>query len=182
MKKLTPYLGASGVGFLAAGAFLWILQPTRDRIWASFLIAGLALLVLYVATHGEQLLRFAGRRSAREGANALVLVLVVTGIVVAINYIANRHAKRWDFTAARQFTLSEQTAKVISDLDREVEIVLLDNPASSNALAARDLLSLYDEESERVRVSIVDPEAEPQKALAYQEPGEPGVVLGTVLI
>jgi ABC-type uncharacterized transport system involved in gliding motility auxiliary subunit len=47
-----------------------------------------------------------GRRSAREGANALALTLAVAGIVVAINFIANRHQKRWDFTAARQYTLS----------------------------------------------------------------------------
>jgi len=182
VKRLTPYLGASGMGFLAAGVLLRLLQPGRGRVWASFLIAGLALLVLYLVNHWQEVLRLTGRRSAREGANALGLTLAVAGIVVAINFIANRHQKRWDLTAARQYTLSEQTSKVIAGLESDLEIVLLDNPTASRALAARDLLELYDGESERVRVTVVDPEADPQKALSYQEPGEPGISMGTVLV
>jgi ABC-type uncharacterized transport system involved in gliding motility auxiliary subunit len=182
VKKLAPYFGASGMGFLAAGVVLRLLQPGRDRVWASFLIAGLALSVLYLMNHWQEVLRLAGRRSAREGANSLALILAVAGIAVAINWIANRHQKRWDFTAARQYTLSEQTSKVLSGLESELEIVLLDNPTASRALAARDLLELYDSESDRVRFTVVDPEADPQTALSYQEPGEPGITLGTVLV
>jgi ABC-type uncharacterized transport system involved in gliding motility auxiliary subunit len=182
VKKISPYLGSAGLGFLGAGVLLRLLQPERDRVWASFLIAGLALLVLYVANNGREVLRLLGRRSAREGANSLALALAVLGIVAAINYIANRHQKRWDFTAARQYTLSDSTAKTIAGLSSEIEIVLLDNPASARALEARDLLELYDLESEKVRVTIVDPEADPQAAIAYQESGGPGITLGTVLV
>ena len=142
----------------------------------------LALFVLYLVNHWQEVLRLIGRRSAREGANSLALALAVAGIVVAINFIANRHQKRWDFTAARQYTLSEQTSKVLAGLESELEIVLLDNKTASRALVARDLLELYDGESERVRVAVVDPEADPQKALSYQEPGEPGITMGTILV
>ncbi|MGH9388471.1 MAG: Gldg family protein, partial [Vicinamibacteria bacterium] len=172
----------SGIGFLAAGVLLRLLQPGRDRVWASFLIAGLALFLLYLVNHWQEVLRLTGRRSARQGANSLALALAVAGIAVAINFIANRHQKRWDFTAARQYTLSEQTSKILAGLESELEIVLLDNPTASRALVARDLLELYDGESERVRVTVVDPEADPQKALSYQEPGEPGISMGTVLV
>jgi ABC-type uncharacterized transport system involved in gliding motility auxiliary subunit len=182
VKKLTPYLGAAGLGFLAAGVLLRLMQPERDRVWASFLISGLALFVIFLVNHWQEVLRLSGRRSTREGANALALIVVVAGIVVAINWIASRHQKRWDFTAARQYTLSDQTTKVLAGLEDELEIVLLDNPTSSRALAARDLLELYDGESDKVKVSIVDPEADPQKALSYQDPAGPGISMGTVLV
>jgi len=182
VKRLAPYFGASGMGFLAAGVILRLLQPGRGRVWASFLVAGLALTVLYLVDHRQEVLRLMGRRSAREGANSLALVLAVAGIAVAINWIANRHQKRWDFTAARQYTLSEQTSKTLAGLESDLEIVLLDNPTAPRALAARDLLELYDGESERVLFTVVDPEADPQKALSYQEPGEPGIPMGTVLV
>jgi len=182
VKRLAPYVGASGLGFLAAGVLLRLLQPGRDRVWTSFLVAGLALTVLYLANGWRDILRLAGRRSSREGANSLALTLAVAGIVVAINWIASRHQKRWDFTAARQYTLSEQTSKVLAGLEGDLEIVLLDNPTVGRALAARDLLELYGGESERVRVTVVDPEADPQKALSYQEPGEPGIAMGTILV
>ncbi len=170
------------MGFLAAGVLLRLLQPGRDRVWASFLIAGLALSVVYLVNRWQEVVRLAGRRSSREGANALALTLAVSGIVVAINWIGSRHQKRWDFTAARQYTLSEQTSKVLAGLENELELVLLDNPTVGRALAARDLLELYDGESERVRVTVVDPEGDPQKALSYQEPGEPGIPMGTILV
>jgi ABC-type uncharacterized transport system involved in gliding motility auxiliary subunit len=182
VKKLASYFGAAGLGFLAAGVLLRLLQPGRDRVWASFLIAGLALFVLYLVNRWQEVLRLLGRRSAREGANSLALSLAVAGILVAINYIANRHQKRWDFTAARQYTLSEQTSKTLAALESEIEIVLLDNPTSSRALAARDLLELYDVESEKLTVEVVDPEADPQTALAFQETGGPGLTLGTILV
>jgi gliding motility-associatede transport system auxiliary component len=182
MKRLSPYLGAAGLGFLAAGALLSVMQPARERVWVSFLAIGLVLLLFYLAHHWEEASRFAGQRSAREGANAVVLVAAVLGILVAINYLANRHAKRWDFTAARQYTLSDQTLKTLADLDQDVEIVLLDNPSSSRALAARDLLALYDDAGGRVRTTVVDPDADPEKALSYQDPGAPALTLGTVLV
>jgi ABC-type uncharacterized transport system involved in gliding motility auxiliary subunit len=182
VKRITPYLGAAGLGFLAAGVLLRLLQPERDRVWASFLIAGLVLSVIYLVNHWQEVLRLAGRRSAREGANSVALAVVVVGIAVAINYIANRHQKRWDFTAARQYTLSEQTSKVLSGLESDLSIVLLDNPTTGRALAARDLLELYDGESERVSFEVIDPEADPQKALAFQEPGDAGFTMGTVLV
>jgi ABC-type uncharacterized transport system involved in gliding motility auxiliary subunit len=182
VKKLSAYFGASGLGFLLAGALLRFMEPGRERVAAGFVVAGLVLFAIYLVNHWSEVSAFAGRRSAREGANSLVLMLIVLGIVATVNYIANRHAKRWDLTAARQYTLSDQTTKVLADLEGDVAIVLLDNPASSRAAAARDLLDLYDNESDRVRVSIVDPEREPERALSYQEPGETGIAMGTVLI
>ena len=43
-----------------------------------------------------------------------VSVLVVLGILVAINYIGARQNKRWDLTANQQFSLSDQTRNVLS--------------------------------------------------------------------
>jgi ABC-type uncharacterized transport system involved in gliding motility auxiliary subunit len=182
LSKLTPYLGSLGLGFLAAGTLLRVAQPARERYWASFLIVGLVLVLVYLVQRWSSLSSFFSRRSTREGANAALLVLMVVLILVAINYIANRHSRQWDFTAARQYTLSDQTMKITGELDRDVEILLFDNPTSEPATAARDLLKLYDDASGRVRTETIDPEARPERALAYQSPTEPGLPLGTVLV
>ena len=42
------------------------------------------------------------------------------GILAAINYLGVRHNKRWDLTAAKQFTLSDQTRKVLEGLQKPV--------------------------------------------------------------
>ena len=182
MRRLVPYLGSLGIGFLFAGAFLWATQPMREGYWASFLTLGLILILIYIFQEWDSLLSVFSHRSARAGGNTALLAVFVIGILVAINYIADRNAKQWDFTAAKQHTLSEQTMKILSELDRDVEILLLDNPASGAAVLARDLLKLYGDASDRVQTETVDPERHPDRALAYQRPTEPGIVLGTVLV
>jgi ABC-type uncharacterized transport system involved in gliding motility auxiliary subunit len=182
VKNAASYLGAGGAGLLAAGVLLRFLEPGRERLAMSLVVAGLAFLGVFLALHRDAISILAARRSTKEGANAALLVLLVAGIVVAVNVIAERQGKQWDFTAARQHTLSIQTTGILEGLDSDVEIVLLDNPGTSRAAAARELLGLYDDASERVRTLVVDPEAQPGKALTYQSPGEPGLELGTVLL
>ncbi len=182
MRKLVPYLGSLGLGFLAAGTFLWATQPRREGYWASFLVTGLMLVLVYIVQEWDSLSSFFSRRGARAGANTTLLVLIVVGILVAVNYIADRHARQWDFTAAKQHTLSDQTMKILGELDRDVEILLLDSPTSGAAVLARDLLKLYGDASGRVRTETIDPERQPERALAYQRPTEPGIALGTVLV
>lgn len=182
MKRVADYAGAIGLGLLVAGLVLRVGQPERDRYWAACWIAGLALVAVAVVRSWPRLVTLWGRRSAQRGLNAAVLSLVVVGIAVAINYLANRHPARWDLTAARQYTLSDQTLKILSELDRDVSIVLLDDPISQQALAARNVLELYDDASPRLDVEIVDPEADPTRTLAYQNPAEPNITLGTVIV
>jgi ABC-type uncharacterized transport system involved in gliding motility auxiliary subunit len=182
MKHVASYSGALGLGLLAAGLVLRVAQPERDRYWTACLVVGLSLVAVWVARNSSSLMALFGRRSTKRGLNALFVSLVVAGIVIAINYIASRHTKQWDLTAARQYTLSDQTRKLLSELERDVSIVLLDDPTSQQALIARDLLELYDNESQRLTVEVVDPEADPTRVLEYQNPAEPSITLGTVIV
>ena len=186
MQKLTPYLGTLGLGFLIAGVLLLALQRQNETYWASFLIAGLVCSAFYTASRFSELASLFGRRSAKRGANAVLLIVIVAGIVVLANIIANQQATQWDFTAARQYSLSEQTVKILGELatsnDGDIEIVLLDRRGTEQQLRASDLLQLYDDASSRVRVQVIDPEAEPERALTYTSPTEPGVALGTIIV
>ena len=186
VKTLTPYLGALGLGFLVAGVLLLAMQRQNETYWTSFLIAGLVCSAFYTAGRFSELAGLFSRRSAKRGANAALLIVIVAGIVVLVNIIADQQATQWDFTAARQYSLSEQTAKILGELatnnDTEVEIVLLDRRGTEQQLRASDLLQLYDDASSRVRVHVIDPEAEPERALAYTNPTEPGVALGTIIV
>ncbi len=180
MNRIVPYLGPIGLGALVAGALLWLFQPHRDQVWASFLIAGLLLSVFYLVARWRDVMVLLGRRGTRYGTNLAVLVLLVAGIVVAINYLANRHNKRWDLTAGKQFTLSDQTLKILGNLDRDLEIVILDR--SEAAAAALDLLQEYSYHSDRVHIEVIDQEAQPARAAQYKTETEATIALGTIVI
>jgi ABC-type uncharacterized transport system involved in gliding motility auxiliary subunit len=180
MDRIVPYLGPIGLGALAAGALLRLFQPDQDQVWASFLIAGLILSVFYLGSRWREVMTLLGRRGTRYGANLTVLIVLVAGIVVAINYLANRHNKRWDLTAAKQFTLSDQTVKILESLERDLEFVVLDR--RENAAAALDLLREYGYHSDRINVEVIDQEAEPARASQYKTETEANIAFGTIVI
>lgn len=180
MKRAIPYIGSLGLGALVVGFLLWLFQPERDRIWASLLIAGLILIVFYLGSQWREVMTLLGRRGARYGANVFVLTLIVVVILGLVNYLANRHNKRWDLTESQQYTLSDQTRRIVSNLDRDLRIVLFDRP--ERAAAARDLLDLYEFASPNIDVEVIDQEAEPARAMQYQTATEGNIPFGTVIV
>jgi ABC-type uncharacterized transport system involved in gliding motility auxiliary subunit len=84
---------------------------------------------------------------------------VVLGILIAINYLSTRHNKRWDLTAAHQFSLSDQTKKVLADLKEPVKIQVF--ARSDEFQRYRDRLDEYTYQSKRVSVEYIDPEKRP---------------------
>ncbi|GMR23070.1 MAG: Gldg family protein [Acidobacteriota bacterium] len=181
MKKLSSYGGSLGIGFLLAGFLLWAMQRAQEIYWASFLIVGLVLTAVYIASRWSELAPALGSRSTREGANSALLIVIVVAIIGLINYIADEHAGQWDATATKQYSLSAQTTKILDELTTDIEIVLLDRRGSEPQIRAEDLLKLYDDASTRVVAETIDPESEPERTLAYTSPTEP-LALGTIII
>jgi ABC-type uncharacterized transport system involved in gliding motility auxiliary subunit len=180
MNRVLPYVGSLGAGALVAGVLLRLFQPEREAIWASFLIAGLALLVFYLGARWREAMALLGRRGTRYGANFALLLALVAGIVGAINWIANRHNKRWDLTAAKQFTLSDQTVKILGNLNRDIQIIVFER--KDRAQATSDLLDQYRYHSKRVSFEVVDPEAQPARVTKYKTSTDATLSLGTIVI
>ena len=78
-------------------------------------------------------------RRVTYGLNVLVGVLLALSLVVFLNWISNRQYKRFDLTAAGQYSLSPQTKQVLNDLKDDYQIVTLFRADNSNAVRARDL-------------------------------------------
>ena len=61
-------------------------------------------------------------RQTRYAAYAGTYILVIIAVLGAVNFLANRYDKSFDTTANKQFSLSDQTVKVISKLQRDIHI------------------------------------------------------------
>ena len=101
--------------------------------------------------------------------------MVVLAILVAINYLSSRHNKRWDLTAAKQFTLSEQTRKVLQSLERPVRIKVF--AGSEDFARFRERLDEFTYASPQVQVEYIDAVKRPSLANQYKVEA-----LGTVII
>ena len=107
-------------------------------------------------------------RQTRYTAYATVYILVVFALVGAVNYFVANHDVSYDSTSNKEFSLSDQTIKVVRGLKKDVRITYFDE--QSRFPAARDLLDRYSTLSSKLHVDYVDPVKKPQiaKAAGYR--------------
>jgi ABC-type uncharacterized transport system involved in gliding motility auxiliary subunit len=103
-------------------------------------------------------------RQTQYTAYASVYILVVLAVLVAANFLANRYDKSYDSTANKQFSLSDQTSKVVKGLKSDVQFTYFG--AQTDFRGARDTLDRYTSLSPRLHVTYIDPERKPQVAKA----------------
>ena len=96
-----------------------------------------------------------GGRQARYGTLAGVSVLVVLGILVAVNYIGARQNKRWDLTANKAFSLSDQSRNVLAGLDAPLQVMVF--AQDTDFPRYQDKLKEYEYGSKQVTTEYVDP-------------------------
>ena len=83
------------------------------------------------------------KRRAMYGTNVAIAVIAAVAVVILLNWIVsgNLNDARFDWTATRKYSLSDQTYKVLDDLDSDYEIVPL-LPRTSAVADANDAASL----------------------------------------
>ncbi len=171
LKRVLGLLGWLGVALVFAAVAMRFLKPELVPWYNGLALAGLACTLLYILSQWREVARSFSGRQARFGTLAAASVLLVLAILVAINYLANRHNKRWDFTAARQFSLSDQTKKVLAGLQQPVHFRVFDQPMDFQRF--RDRLDEYQYASKQVSVEYIDMDQQPARANQYnvQTPG-----------
>jgi ABC-type uncharacterized transport system involved in gliding motility auxiliary subunit len=158
-KRIFNIIGWIGTA-LVLGAVAVRLRTSIDQRYATWLAeGGLACMVLYIASQWREIASFFTRRQARYGTLALTSVLIALGILVAINYIGKRQNKRWDLTAAKQFSLSDQSRKVLSELKAPLDVKVFAKEQDFQGF--RDRLQEYEYSSKQVTTEYVDPDKKP---------------------
>jgi ABC-type uncharacterized transport system involved in gliding motility auxiliary subunit len=159
MKRILGLLGWLGVVLVFAAVAIRFLKPEWQPYYNGLAIGGLVCTLLYMLSQWREIGQAFAGRQARLGTLAAASILVVLGILVAINYLSSRHNKRWDLTAAHQFSLSDQTKKVLQDLKEPVKIRVF--AKSDDFQQFRDRLDEYAYQSKQVSTEYIDPVKRP---------------------
>src|SRR6516165_2731127 len=101
-------------------------------------------------------------RQTKYAAYAGTYALVVLAVLVALNFLANRYDKSYDATSNKQFSLSDQTEKVVKGLKNDIKITYFDE--TTKFPQARDVLDRYTALSPKVQTEFIDPVKKPQQA------------------
>jgi ABC-type uncharacterized transport system involved in gliding motility auxiliary subunit len=139
-------------------------MPAQEQYATYLAWGGLACIGIYIVSQWREIATFFGGRSARYGTLAASSVLIVLGILVAVNYIGKKQNKRWDLTATGQFSLSDQSRNVVAKLDAPLTVQVFAQEPQFQTY--RDRLKEYEYSSKQISTEYIDPDKKP--AIAQQ--------------
>jgi ABC-type uncharacterized transport system involved in gliding motility auxiliary subunit len=164
MKNVVSIIGWIGTALVFGAVAVRFLRPEWNQYASYAAMGGLACVLIYMAGQWRDVATFYQGRGARYGTLSLVSIAVFLGILVAVNYLATRQNKRWDFTANQVYSLSDQTVKLLQSLAEPVKFTVFDQ--SVNFDRFKDRMNQFTYHSKNVSVDYVDADREPSRAKA----------------
>lgn len=165
MKKTLQKLDTLGLVLLVAAVIWYSVSNTWGKGNLGLAIAGAVLFAVGIGANYRQIMASLGKRSSKHATNYVVSLLLVIAIVAGLNFIGQRHVKRFDTTGNRQFSLAPQTLQVLEHLKGDIDVKAF-FPGGDYA-PLRDLLVQYRTASRRVRYEFIDPDRQPDVAKKY---------------
>src|SRR5919205_237553 len=101
---------------LVAGLGAWIVNGQFDLLPRILMAAGILLLGVYVALDPEDVWARLTGRSALVSGNTLVIGVAALVILGLVNVIGSRYQTKWDLSANKQFSLSDQSIRLAQSL------------------------------------------------------------------
>ena len=165
-QKIFGAIGWAGIAVVAAGLVARFAVPEQQELWWWTLVTGLALVVVYALGQWRSVASAFQRRQTRYGAVAATGVVLGLVVLVAANYILARQNKRWDLTAAQQYSLSDQTVRVLESLDTPIRVMVFAQEIDFPRY--RDRLGEYEYTSSQVSLEMIDVDKNPVLARQYE--------------
>ncbi|MEW6614097.1 MAG: Gldg family protein [Thermodesulfobacteriota bacterium] len=106
-------------------------------------------------------------RSTRYGTHMIITVLIVLGILILIGAISVRHHFRFDLTKTKRHSLSDETIKVLSSINKEVNAIAFYQENSGSEGELKDFFKLYKYKNQKFNYRFIDPDRNPTLAKKY---------------
>jgi ABC-type uncharacterized transport system involved in gliding motility auxiliary subunit len=164
--RIANILGWAGVALVLAAVAVRFRWPAQMQVWQGLSIGGLVCILVYVASQWREIAGAFSKRQARYGTLSLASVFIVLGILIGANYIANRQNKRWDLTESKEFSLSDQTRKIVQGLEHPLRLIVFER--DERVQPFRDRLGEYEYLSKQIKVEYIDPDKQPAVARKYE--------------
>lgn len=165
IKKNLNYIGLTLV-FLAL--LSWRIWPHKKTLPLILAVAGVLALGVYIVLHLSQLKQGMKRKSFIYSSNLLLLVTLVLGILVMVNYFLARKHHRFDFTEAKIHSLSDQSVTVLKALDKDVQVKCFFREGNFSRAKMESLMEIYSYHSSNFKHEFIDPDKNPGLVKAYE--------------
>ncbi len=162
MQKALGIIGWIGTALVFGAVAVRMFYPDWNQYATYAAWAGLVSVLIYMAGQWRDVAQFYQGRGAQYGTMSIVSIVVFLGILVAVNYLSTRQNKRWDFTANQVYSLSDQTIKILRELQQPVHVTVFER--NDRQEVHKDRLEEYGYYTTRLTTEFIDPDREPAKA------------------
>lgn len=107
----------------------------------------------------------------RYGTYASVMTLAVIAVVIVLNLIVSQLDIKFDLTTNKMFSLSEQSQKIVTALDKEVTIYPIYTKGRENPQFI-EMLEKYKALSNKIKIETKDPDLNPAFIKKYAQENE----------
>jgi ABC-type uncharacterized transport system involved in gliding motility auxiliary subunit len=170
-SSLLAALGLVGLLFAFLHVPLGLFGAGLDLFWiGANLVLGVALLAAAALANldglRERLRSGEAKRASKYGTSAILSTVLAIAIVGMAGFLSTRYHKRLDWSEAGVHSLSDQSQKVLENLERDVEVVALFAPLDMEPV--RELLERYEYASDRFQVEYADPNERPELLARFE--------------
>jgi ABC-type uncharacterized transport system involved in gliding motility auxiliary subunit len=156
-----------GLGCATAGLATYLFWPQHSLItnlleWLAF-----ACLLAFLLANFGVIRTLSTGRTARLGLHSGLLTMILIAVIGLANVLAVRHNFRWDLSGSGQFSLSQQTVKVLKGLNRDVTVTLFVQDLGRTKEALHGLVDSYQQYTPHLTAVYVDPDKRPAVAKQY---------------
>jgi hypothetical protein len=169
MNRLGRISGLIGfVALVSIPLTLFLLEWEANWVVWSKLVFGVLAIGFWLVTHsGVARQTFQGHSVFYGGFSVLFVVLAIL-LVVFLNYVFYQYPVRVDLTERKIHSLSDQTRKILAELEQEVKVLAFYGPKEREFGLVRDVLERYRVASNRFRYEFVDPVDRPELVDAHK--------------
>lgn len=153
---------------LIAGGAAALVRGAIGPVTGSLMGIGVLGAVMYVIINRKELAATVTSGRARRGLNAVIYTLLAAAIIVLVQVIATINTKQLDLTKTKRHSLSEQTEKLLKNLDKEIEAVVFYSMKTRGQTGrAEDMLARYAKLSPKFTFQAVDADKNPSYARQF---------------
>jgi ABC-type uncharacterized transport system involved in gliding motility auxiliary subunit len=165
MKRYLQKLDTLGLLILVATVIWYSITSVWSKWHLVLTIAGFLLMAVGIVANYKQIINTLGKRATKYTGNYVISVILVIALIAGLNYIGQRHAKRFDMTTSGRYTLAPQTLQVLDKLDKDLDIKAF-FPGGQYAPLS-ELLIQYKVRSPHIHFEFIDPDKKPDVAKQY---------------
>lgn len=147
---------------ILAGLSYYVIFQGFDTYARIITAAGILLVGVAVAIDPEALWGKLTTRNMLYGGNTLAIAAIFIGILVFVNILGARRPERWDLTANKALSLSDETTQILQQIPEPVTAVAFVQPDDSRRTELENqLYEMQVRSNGMLTYEIVDPRAAP---------------------